>query len=515
MITLSTENKEIISKYFNYYAQKQNSITPVNIEKALAEWATSKENLYNLMGEQLILTKPFTFENTNEQLQQVNHIMDKYWESIFRPISNTFFHGGMFERVKDCFENQIKQTFTLTLRSDGVTGITFEKGMRYWRALRKALKATYQYGEVHCFPHSEKEINKVFNEFREEVSRVTQIKKKEGKLCLSIHPLDFATLSDNDNNWASCMSWRNSGCYSTGTVEMMNSSYVLCAYFTDKDFDTEPGIIWNSKMWRCLFIVHNDIVIEVEPYPYHNEVLTKEVLNWIADLGKDRWSPTIRQLGAGGTFVWKDKEERIEFLTNWMYNDIYEKTRDRFLLINEETFNFESINYSGKATCICCGGIIDEDDEYGDENHHLICEDCKEKIYCADCGSRIYDGDEWVRTNDGDIVCYDCWVDKYRHCDNCEKETGTKNAMLTRIYSNNAYNSPYGDYYYEGERLICEECVKKFFPKATFDPSKTLKIAPCEYEALGANEELMLVLFGEYSMRQVNKNAEVKRPWWA
>jgi hypothetical protein len=198
-----------------------------------------------------------------------------------------------------------------------------------------------------------------------------------------------------------------------------------------------------------------------------------------------------------------------------MYNDIYEKTRDRFFLINEKTFDFESINYSGKATCICCGGIIDDGDEYGDENHHLICEDCKEKVYCADCHRRIYDGDEWASTDNGDIVCYDCWVNEYRHCDNCDKETGSRYAMLVRIYSDNAYNVSYGDYYYEGERLMCRECFEKFFPKATFDPSKILKVAPCEYEELGTNEEQMLELFGEYSMRQVDKNAEVKRPWWA
>ena len=37
-------------------------------------------------------------------------------------------------------------------------------------------------------------------------------------------------MSDNNSGWESCMSWRNNGCYRRGTVEMMNSPYVIVAY---------------------------------------------------------------------------------------------------------------------------------------------------------------------------------------------------------------------------------------------------------------------------------------------
>ena len=81
------------------------------------------------------------------------------------------------------------------------------------------------------FEHIEYFAADEWEEIRLAHSQIFNTNKMTGTLCLSIHPLDYATASDNDNGWSSCMSWRDDGCYRMGTVEMMNSPMVICAYF--------------------------------------------------------------------------------------------------------------------------------------------------------------------------------------------------------------------------------------------------------------------------------------------
>lgn len=87
-----------------------------------------------------------------------------------------------------------------------------------------------------------------FEEFRICQSMCTNTTALEGKLCLSIHPLDYMTMSDNACDWSSCMSWQEDGCYRMGTVEMMNSPCVIVAYLESSHpmyFSREAT--WNSK----------------------------------------------------------------------------------------------------------------------------------------------------------------------------------------------------------------------------------------------------------------------------
>ena len=93
-----------------------------------------------------------------------------------------------------------------------------------------------------------------FEEFRLTHSRILNQKKMTGELCLSIHPMDFMTMSDNNSNWESCMSWSDYGCYRRGTVEMMNSECVVVAYLRAKeDMKVSEDLYWNNKKWRCWF----------------------------------------------------------------------------------------------------------------------------------------------------------------------------------------------------------------------------------------------------------------------
>ena len=89
-----------------------------------------------------------------------------------------------------------------------------------------------------------------FEDFRIKHSRILSEKEFIGRLSLSIHPLDFMTMSDNDSDWSSCMSWRTCGSYRRGTVEMMNSPCVVVAYLSASKpmvLDRGSHFKWNIK----------------------------------------------------------------------------------------------------------------------------------------------------------------------------------------------------------------------------------------------------------------------------
>ena len=83
-------------------------------------------------------------------------------------------------------------------------------------------------------------------------------------------------MSTNDYNWNSCMDWTGSGEYRRGTVEMMNSPMVICAYLkSDVQQMHFNGYEWPSKKWRAWIVVNKDAILCNRNYPYTNDNLAK------------------------------------------------------------------------------------------------------------------------------------------------------------------------------------------------------------------------------------------------
>ena len=127
-----------------------------------------------------------------------------------------------------------------------------------------------------------------FDIFRNHISRITEVRKSKVKFTLSIHPLDYMTMSDNVNGWESCMNWtQGPGSYRAGTIEMMNSPLVVVAYITTKPYyPANTSIEWTSKSWRELIIVHPNTICSVKSYPYYNIAFDKALVNWLAEIGR-------------------------------------------------------------------------------------------------------------------------------------------------------------------------------------------------------------------------------------
>jgi len=308
-----------------------------------------------------------------------------------------------------------------------------------------------------------------FEDFRVACSRILNQKTLKGTYCLSIHPLDYMTMSDNMCDWTSCMRWQgdDKGEFRRGTVEMMNSPCVVVGYLKstsqqlplDNQAMGGPNVpVWNSKKWRTLFVVSADLISSVKSYPYPNEYLTKIGLDWLRELAKERFNYTYGEvIEFDSRYLRVGPNKEVEFRTYDMYNDFGCSTH--YAMINEDENAFEAYQefyYSGDATCMYCGNRHMNYEHEG----MLVCDNCLETYHCEWCGNYM-NSSEWDDAMEvqGRRICESCVENDIFKCADCGEWHFYNNeaSMFVKIkdklyYTNNFFNEEYPR---------CCDCAKK------------------------------------------------------
>ena len=234
------------------------------------------------------------------------------------------------------------------------------------------------------------------------LSMLNQNNKMSGTLCVSIHPMDYYTMSDNSYDWCSCMSWSNDGEFKCGTLEMCNSKNMIVAYI--KGSEKFEG--WNSKRWRQLFSVSEEIILGVKGYPYHSSDLEAEVMEMLHELAKTNmsWSYLLDEpmyTKADFKFEIEGEEHYWNIEFNKMYNDCYS---EHPVLIGRHAPTCILIEASGPAYSISSGKFIPEDAP----EFMLSCPEELDYVRCEECGC-------WINTYDSHCIeeyndlCEDCY----------------------------------------------------------------------------------------------------------
>lgn len=301
-------------------------------------------------------------------------------------------------------------------------------------------------------------LEKEFEDFRLKHSLINNEKKISGTLCISIHLIDFLTLSDNDYDWSSCYSIRDYGAYRCSTVETMNSPHVIVAYLKGKNKPTSY-----NKKWRELFIVSPWALIGVKGYPYHNKKLEKIAMDFISEVAESNGFSYSK-----GTLYTPDIEKhfRLEF------NDLYSRDFDCFedypirYAKNYSPFDSDGVEKSfymqyilpsivvgGKNTCLVCGRpyehyTITGNNDSGDEMC-LLCPDCDNIIECEECGDYLFnrEGDYVYNEKTDTYICEDCFNMNYLICYKC----GDIIDMRNGVYE---VDQTTGD-------ILCENCIEE------------------------------------------------------
>lgn len=276
-----------------------------------------------------------------------------------------------------------------------------------------------------------------YEAFRRAHSLVLNQKKIKGNLCLSIHPLDFITISDNDCGWSSCMSWMEEpGDYRLGTIEMMNSESVIVAYVEAKE---DMGICnedmtWNNKRWRQLVVVTPELILGNKQYPYESDILQGAVLKWVRKLaeqsGFSTYCDETIQLHNKNINTIGDRSVYFNIHFSYMYNDIYDY-RLAFIKAGWDE-DMYAPNLSGPAVCTSCGDIIPYDDV---DPSWTTCRCCNGMWRCDYCGEWHY-GEPYCSEDGTQCYCEYCWHHVLQECEVCGDHTNSSHRVFIQLVPN-------------------------------------------------------------------------------
>lgn len=417
----------------------------------LRVWDKAKSKyLYEAFGEKFILEREVEFAAPRFKIRnELNQSLEYGDMSIFKNVFRTaileafeaycdeyYFLMRLFDR------DNLLDNVARTLPNN--TSITFPTGETI--KLSNTAKTVKLLGKISKILNLEKE----FEVFRLKHSLILNQKKIKGTLCLSIHPLDYLTMSDNNNGWTSCMSWEEDGDYRMGTVEMMNSPCVVVAYLKSNDKKlTWYDYKWNSKLWRTLIVVDPSIIVSVKNYPYENIDAINLCLEWLRELTEKnlQWlfPHPIGRVRERENFEYDGQKRLLICNTHRMYNDF--GCCDHYGILSDFFGEEQEITYSGETECMWCGNLHSSD-FYGEANY-VFCENCSDggsqQICCDEC-CEYYSEDEiyWV---EGSPLCPNCCDEYAIYCDICGEyvfQDHSKEIYLARV---NDEPNPLYDYY--------------------------------------------------------------------
>ena len=390
-----------------------------DMKHILRVWNANKQPLMRLLDDNLILEKPVLFSKSVDELaEELDAKMPEHLREAIQKIVSFYYNlydYTTFTCTNDLMYNSrwdievLLSNYTLAANKCNINtkdivlpnneSIRIQKGCKPMKIIKKLFAAMgYE--------------DSVYEDLRLFQSQVLNQKQLRGTLCLSIHPLDFMTMSDNNEDWSSCMSWDDNGCYRIGTVEMMNSPYVVVAYLKSDSHTYRIGNLeWNSKKWRCLYIIDaNRVITSIKGYPYYNESLLEAAGEWLVELANknsfgdfDATTANIYDYNKIADGV------RVDFSTYGMYND-FGCANHWGVVAKNFADDWICLNYSGESECMWCGDLFKVE---SDEEGTLVCPDCSGAIRCDECGCHIDPEYSYSDPNGDGSFCESCYSDLF------------------------------------------------------------------------------------------------------
>ena len=244
---ISQKEKELMFEYISF----NGGMTPtVEIDYLLRFWAQHKEVLFELLDNKLIYSKDIEFEKQEDELiadaEEFLNLRDEYPKYYIIAHENEeeekrYKAATFMRKIKDYVANHArpvdKEDENHWYFSSSVSwGVINAENVAHNEYRGRPFRIETEEGHAIIATRGCKlsrllgKLAKHFEvdgyeEFRILASQVTNQKKLTGKLCLSIHPLDFFTMSDNNCGWETCMNWMNAnngdgGEYCRGTISM-------------------------------------------------------------------------------------------------------------------------------------------------------------------------------------------------------------------------------------------------------------------------------------------------------
>ena len=315
-------------------------------------------------------------------------------------------------------------------------------------------------------------------------SRVIQESKINGYLCLSVHPLDYLSSSENTYHWRSCHAL--DGEYRAGNLSyMVDKSTIVCYLCDDKQVRLPrfpKSVPWNSKKWRMLLFVSDfrNALFAGRHYPFFSKSLMEEIrCRWV-NLNKHK----IRTDDINDMFLFSVKNswsywhndafKRITFSENLEDNYILSSNfipmRDSIMRINDiitdakNPLHFNDLLHSTCYEPYYCWEEYSRKPIHFSIGEEVFCPKCNESLLwnhevmlcescmcdsgyhcCEDCGQIV--SDIVYIDNEERYVCRSCFEEYYFQCPYC----------------GGYYHTDDGRFNYDNELYYCRHCYEELY----------------------------------------------------
>lgn len=402
-------------------------------------WEENKKQfLFSLLRQQLIYSVPTEVSMTEEELYYkikesgVKYTLQQQFKPEFARILTTM------SSELDENEKIIEKCLFDLLNVNILARQRIEEDYAFdWNGKRVKFNKGTKVTKLFRFFVNESELDTLIKKY----ATIFNQKTIKGDLCLSIHPLDYFSVSDNQCGWNSCFSVHD-GSYRISTTGLLTSPNTMVAYLSSGDVEYEAydmSMTWNNKKWRTYVTMsHDQKTFHIgREYPYSNPALRQKVVEMIADL-------------TGWEYQEADREIYIN-TPDAFYNDgfyhLYEATNI------EDDERIDELDVAEDCYCMECGTTYDLEGVNG-----ICCISCHPECHedymgtCTLCDTHIFDYEDYTYViSRGEYVCEWC-APKLTYCQECDEVYIGEDEPLVEVYHRKE------DRYYITE--VCSHCLK-------------------------------------------------------
>ena len=237
----------------------------IDIREHLNNWAKNKSHLYLAFGKKLKLEKEIELDFSGDS-NYVKCLISKFYQEITQAKVKRF--------LKSCSNAEV--VMNCLNRNVSFENIKFRAGDKISKCIGKIL-------DLYDITPAEKD--SVLIKF----SMLIQGVKAKGSAVLSIDPVDYITMSENNSNWESCHSM--SGCFRTGPFAYLQDSSTTISYVKPKDdcvftYGDSKTLTYSNKNWRQIVLFSKELkyATQLRQYPYTSQANQSTVASIVMNI---------------------------------------------------------------------------------------------------------------------------------------------------------------------------------------------------------------------------------------
>lgn len=426
-----TATIETIKQQFAKVIKYSQGISQVQVDEIFEQWLEAKRAIIDAWKGNFIIetAQPVTFElSPSEKAKR----LDEFINLVEHQYDNSDLVNFLEDTRRDFFENHLSNDYKCYF------GKIIPKGT-------KIIKA-FKYFE---------DDQRVLADLQNQASMILQEDKVTGTLCLSVHPLDYLSSSENTYHWRSCHAL--DGDYRAGNLSYMVDSATIVCYLRGADNvilpSFSPEVPWNSKKWRMLLFLSDswNAMFAGRQYPFFSptalNMIKQFVLPYLRSESGYRWSNWHddyivsfrrredvancmdsdlcgRHVALKGC-VYTMKELVTDGHNALHFNDLLESSfYVPYYCWCRAGIGIKDIHFSiGKAvSCLCCNSSTLT------LSSSMMCVDCEEAhgsgendyfSYCECCQRRTLREDMYYVNGLDGYVCPECFENETCRCESC------------------------------------------------------------------------------------------------